>query len=60
MEEQKIKAFIGKILLFREFGFSGIPRKVNQEFTKEFFASLTAQGVSPARVEQYCEQMQRG
>lgn len=60
MEEQKIKAFIGKVLLFHEFGFSGIPRKVNQEFTKEFFASLTEQGVSTARVEQYCEQMQRG
>lgn len=59
MEEQKIKAFIGKILLFREFGFSGIPRKVNQEFTKEFFASLTEQGVSSARVEQYCEQMKQ-
>jgi hypothetical protein len=60
MEEQKIKAFIGKVLLFHECGFSGIPRKVHQEFTKEFFASLTEQGVSSARVEQYCEQMQRG
>lgn len=59
MEEQKIKAFIGKILLFRDFGFSGIPRKVNQEFTAEFFASLHEQGVSPARVEAYCEQMKQ-
>lgn len=59
MEEQKIKAFIGKVLLFVECGFSGIPRKVHQEFTPEFFASLTAQGVSTARVEQYCEQMRQ-
>lgn len=59
MEDRKIKAFIGKVLLFREFGFSGIPRKVRQEFTKEFFASLTEQGVSTARAEQYCDQMER-
>lgn len=54
MEKEKRKAFTGRILLFREFGFSGIPRKVNQEFTKEYFDTLLADGVKEERIEQLC------
>lgn len=40
MESRLLKAFRGKILLFKEFGFSGMPRMVDQEFSKEYYEKL--------------------
>lgn len=40
MEKHLLKRLDGKILLFKEFGFSGMPLMVRQEFTQEYYDSL--------------------
>jgi hypothetical protein len=40
MEKHLLQSFRGKILLFKEFGFSGMPRMVDQAFTQEYYEQL--------------------
>lgn len=42
MESNLIRSFTGRIVLFREFGFSGMARKIKQTMTKEFYEELKA------------------
>lgn len=37
MTKYKLREFTGRIMLFRDFGFSGMPYKINQAFTKEYY-----------------------
>ena len=51
MVEHKKQIFLGKIVLFVQFGFDGIPRKIQHGFTDEFWAQVTEEGISQDRVE---------
>lgn len=54
MTAQKRRVFTGTIVLFQQFGFTGMPRKVDQAFTPEFFDNLVLDGVSPKAAEHVC------
>lgn len=59
MTKNKIRVFLGRIVLFKEFGFSGMARKITQQMTPEFFESLQADGVKVKQVEAICKDIEK-
>lgn len=54
MEENLIRSFHGRIVLFKEFGFSGMARQITQTMTKEFYEELVANRKTLTNLEKLC------
>lgn len=54
VEENVIRSFEGRIVLFREFGFSGMPRKVFRDLSDEEYERLRSNVVTLKNLEKIC------